>query len=147
MANIGSIKGAIKVAGVPDTACFTTFADLINALGEYLRVEIPIQSVSNLIISNVQPGQADRDKPWWRISNSGSFIGIYTYNDGVWSQVLPAPGQVFWLIGDSDNPPAGYSFTAVASALSGPDYTALIAQAVPVGGPPFTYYPALYIGF
>jgi hypothetical protein len=146
MATQSSIKGAVKVAGVPDSACFTTFADLLRSLGTYLTVEIPNQTFSNVVISNSQPGQADRDKIWWRLSNSGSFVGIYYYSGGVWVQIFPAPQQITWLFGDSSNPPPGYSFDLVQTVFSAPDYAALIAMAIPVGGPTFVYYPALFTG-
>lgn len=148
MANQSSIKGAIKVAGVPDSACFSTFAELLRSLGSYLTVEIPNQTFSNVVISNVQPGQADRDKIWWRLSNSGGFIGIYGYSAGVWVQIFPAPYQVFWLYGDSSNPPTGFRFIdGTEGIFSAPDYAELIAKAIPTGGPaPYTYYPAIYVG-
>jgi len=142
------VKGAVKVEGVPDVTCFTTFTELLRSLGTYLTVEIPNQNFSNIVISNSQPGAADANKIWWRISNSGAFIGIYTYANNIWNQVLPAPNQIFWLYGDSDNPPPGFSFDAVAATLSAPDYAELIALAVPNGGPaPYRVYPALFTSF
>ena len=144
MATQSSIKGAVKVSGVPDSACFSNFTELLKALGQYLTIEIPNQSFSNVVISNVQPGQADRNKIWWRLANSGGFVGMYLYSGGSWVQVFPAPQQIFWLYGDSDNPPAGFSFTAVATVFTAPDYAALIANAIPAGAGPYTYYPALF---
>lgn len=125
------IKGAIKVQGVPDTACFDTFAQLLNSLGQFLTVEIAQSSLSNVIISNQQPGALDKDKVWFRLANSGSFLGIYIFNGTIWAQVLPAPGQVFWLAGNSTNPPPGYTllpddtavFSNVQYALLFPDLT------------------------
>lgn len=147
MATQTSIKGAIKVNGVPAAACFNNFAELLNSLGTYLTVEIPNQTFSNVVISVSQPGQADRDKIWWRISNSGSFVGLYFFSNGNWEQVIPAPQQIFWLYGSSDNPPAGYSFDLVQTVFSPADYAQVIAMAVPNGGPaPYHYYPAIYVG-
>lgn len=140
------IKGAIKVQGVPSSACFTTFAELLNSLGTYLSVEIANQTFSNIIISTAQPGQADRDKIWWRIANSGGFVGIYAYSNGVWSQVFPAPNQIFWLYGSSSTPPAGFSFDLVQTLFSAPNYATLIANAIPAGPGPYVYYPAIYSG-
>jgi hypothetical protein len=144
-----AIKGAIVVNGVPEKACFDNFTQLLQALGTYLAVEIPEQFFSNLVVSVAQPAQADRGKPWWRISPSGGFIGIYTYANNVWNQVLPAPNQVFWLYGDSSNPPAGFTYLdSTQTIFSAPDYAQLIAMAIPNGGPePYVYYPAIYTGF
>lgn len=146
MNNSQTITGAIKVLDLPETACFTSFPDLIRSLEQYLAVQIPPQSFSNIVISNTQPGSADRDKIWWRLSNSGSFVGIYFYSGGNWIQVFPAPNQIFWLYGDSANPPTGFSFAAVSSLFSAPNYATLIAQAIPAGPGPYVYYPAVYVG-
>lgn len=147
MGNQSSIQGAIKVKGVPDSACFTTFADLLKSLGTYLIVDIPNQTFSNIVISNQQPGQADRDKIWWRLSNSGVFVGIFEFLNGSWIQVFPAPFQIFWLYGNSDTPPGGYKFLdGTEGIFSAPDYAQLISNAIPGGGPPFNYYPAIYVG-
>jgi hypothetical protein len=142
------IKGAVKVQGVPESACFDTFAQLLNALGTYLTIEIPNQAFSNVVISNQQPGQADRNKIWWRIANSGGFVGIYFFVNGEWIQVLPAPNQIFWLTGDSANPPTGFKFLELSDGiLTGTNYTELLDLAIPFGGvPPFVYYPAIYVG-
>jgi len=148
MATQPIVKGAIKVSGVPDGACFTTFADLLKSLGTYLTVEIPNQVFSNIIISSTQPGSADAGKIWWRLSNAGTFIGIYTYANNVWNQVIPTPNEIFWIYGDSANPPAGFSFAAVEELFDPVDYTHIIASAAPAGGvPPFVYFPVIYVGF
>ncbi len=148
MATQQVIKGAIKVQGVPESACFTTFVELLNSLGTYLTVEIQNQVFSNVVISNQQPGQADRGKIWWRIANSGSFVGIYFFQNGDWVQIFPAPQEIFWLYGDSSNPPAGYKFLEASDNLIPlADYNQLIALATPNGGvPPFSTYPAIFVG-
>lgn len=157
MAFTSVIKGAIKLSGVPDSACFIGkgFVELLRDLQNYMIVEIPNQTFSNIVISNQQPGQSDRDKIWWRLSNTGSFIGIYFYNAGVWSQIFPAPNQIFWLHSsaeypDSSSPPPGYAFVSSGGMvnMTGPQYAELIAKAIPTGGPaPYNYYPAIYVGF
>lgn len=147
MATQTVIKGVIKVNGVPTEACFDNFSQLLNSLGTYLTVEIGNESFSNIVISVAQPGQADRDKIWWRISNAGSFVGMFFFSNGEWIQVIPAPQQIFWLYGDSDDPPPGYSFALVEPLFTPADYAQLIALAVPNGGtPPFKYFPAIYVG-
>jgi hypothetical protein len=143
------ITGAIKVKGVPSSACFTDFADLLKSLGDYLLVEIPNQSFSNVVISVSQPGQADRGKIWYKLSSAGTYVGqfIYAGASGTWVQITPAPNQIFWLYGDSATPPAGYNFDLVQTLFSIPDYTALMNQAIPAGlTAPYKYYPAIWVG-
>jgi len=149
MTTQSSIKGVIKVNGVPESVCFDNFTELLKSLGTYLTVEISNQTFSNIVISNVQPGQADRDKIWWRLSNGGTFIGIFYYGNSIWYQVFPAPFAIFWLYGDSANPPLGYRFLDNLNPVifSAPDYAQLIALAIPNGGPaPYSYYPAIFTG-
>ena len=153
MATVSSIKGVIKVQGVPESACFSNFSELLNALGQYLVVEIPNQTFSNVIVSTQQPGAADTDKIWFRRSNTGQFVGIYGFSAGSWIQLFPAPNEVFWLHPsaddpDSDTPPPGYKLLELSDGYFTPaDYAAVIAQAVPAGGvPPYTYYPAIFVG-
>lgn len=144
------LKGSIVVQGVPDTACFTSFAQLLNSLGQYLSVEIAASSISNVIISNIQPGSADKDKIWFRLANSGVFVGIYKYSGTAWEQVLPAPQQVFILYGDSSNPPPGFVFIQDGDGtMTSAEYTLFIAQyGVLTGGvgPTYAVYPAKYVG-
>jgi len=146
MATQSVITGAIKVAGVPDSACFTNFPELLRSLEQYLLVQIPNQTFSNVVISVQQPGSADVDKIWWRLSNSGSFIGIYGFANGIWNLVFPAPQQIIWVYGDSDNPPPGYSFDLVASVLSPAVYTSLSATFLPAGVGPYEYFPVVFVG-
>lgn len=141
-----AIRGTLKSIGVPGEACFTNFSELLNLLGTYLVVEIANQNFSNIIISNSQPAAADRNKIWWRLSNNGSFVGIFAYSGGVWVQIFPAPQQIFWLYGNSASPPQGFSFAAVQTVFSSGDYTQLMTMAIPSGPGPYTYYPALYVG-
>lgn len=150
MAIQSSIRGALKVSGNPDSVCVAvnSFSELISLISQYLTVDISNQTFSNVVISPQQPGQADRDKIWWRISNAGSFVGIYAYANGVWSQIFPAPNEIFWLYGSSDDPPAGFKFVEASDGIfTGPQYAELIAKAIPTGGPaPYVYYPAIYVG-
>lgn len=150
MTTQSEIKGSIKVAGIPDSACFTTFAELLRSLETFLTVIIPNQTFSNVVISNVQPGQADRDKIWWRLSNSGTFIGLYGYANGQWSQVFPTPNQIFWLsdpTGTTTVPP-GYKFLEATDGIfTAPDYATLMGNAIPAGiVGPYKYFPAIWVG-
>ena len=147
-----NIRGSVKVTSIPDSACFTTFADLLRALGTYLSVEIPDQTFSNIIISAEQPGAADVNKIWWQLGSSGTFLALRTWdpNTQTWVSLFPSTKQIFWFAGDSDNPPAGFKLLEAAdNYMPAPDYANLIAnQALPAGStPPFSYFPCIFVGF
>lgn len=135
------IKGSIVVQGVPEAACFDTFAELLGSLSQYLSVEIAASSISNVVISNQQPGALDKGKIWFRLDNSGSFLGIYVFTGTVWAQVLPAPGQIFWINGNAATPPKGFQLIPDdTSVFSNVQYAALFPDTTKV-------YPAFFVGF
>jgi len=123
-ANQNIIKVPLKINGLPDLACFESFEAFLQSLPEFLVGEIS-GSVTNVVISNQQPGEDERDKIWFRLTNSGTFIGVYVFSEGVWVQLFPPPNQVVWMYGDSRNIPQGYrivdatnpNFTASAASI------------------------------
>ena len=107
----------IKIQGLPDTACFTDFNDLLRQLTNYLVAEVPL-SITNVIISNVQPLDTQRDAVWFRRSIGGTFLGIYLYSEGTWQQFFPVPDQIITVYGDSRTPPEGYITTEDSARLT-----------------------------
>lgn len=117
-----TVEGSIFIKNLPDTACFTTFIELLQALPGYLGVNVP-DSITNVIVSNVQPNSSQTTVLWIRTSNSGNFLGIYIFAAGTWKQIYPVPGQMFRIISKgttdrSDNPPDGFILVT-----DSPDYT------------------------
>lgn len=146
------VRANIVLTGLPDTKCFTSWQDFIQDLPNILAAEVP-SSVSNVVVSNVQPNSSQTTSVWFRTSNSGSFIGIYVFAQGEWHQIYPVnvdtgvpTTQIFWLYGDSANPPAGWTNTDTYIGLSGAVKTALKAQWV-LEGATYTYYSAVFSGF
>jgi hypothetical protein len=149
-----TIKGAIKIQGLPESTCINTLADALYALAEHGTIEIGNQSFSNIVISNQQPDAPDRDKIWWRQSNAGGFISLNQYINNKWLQVYPPPNAIFQIVADpgksSNEPPPGFKLLEISDGLlSEPDYEDLMSkQAYPPGlTGPYTRYPAIYVGF
>lgn len=101
------VSAPIAIKGDPTTACFTTVGDFIEALPNFLVAEIPT-SITNVVISNIQPLDSQRTDIWFRLSNGGTFIGIYVFSDGTWIQMFPPPQGLFSMYGDSRDVPKGY---------------------------------------
>lgn len=98
-----TVRGAIKIENLPDLSCFKSFKDFVQALPSFLALEIPV-NITNVIVSNIQPTDSQRDSVWFRFSNSGTFVGIYVFSGGAWRQIVrvPAPNvEVIWTYGDS----------------------------------------------
>jgi hypothetical protein len=90
------IGNVVVINDIPDTFCFTTTQEFILALTKFLGVELP-NSITNVIISNNQPLDDQRDSLWVRRNNAGVVVGIYVFTDGLWQQRFPAPREVFWM--------------------------------------------------
>lgn len=113
-----SVQADIQIKGLPDLACFTSFGQLLRDLPNYLQVNIPT-NITNVIVSNTQPAESQRNTVWFRMSNGGVFIGIYLFSEGTWRQFFPVPDAVYRVAGgDSRNPPAGYILTDDAGNLT-----------------------------
>lgn len=133
------INGALKLLGLPDLACFKSFKDFLAALPSMYAVVIP-DSITNVTISNIQPLDSESDHVWFRMSNGGDFIGIYLFSNGSWQQRYPAPGEVSWIVGDSNNPPPGFILTDDAPWISSPIKNDLKAFWRPTGSGPWNFF-------
>lgn len=146
-------RGNIVLTGLPDTKCFTSWQDFIAALPDLLGVEIPVSSITNVVVSNIQPSSSQTNSIWFRVSNAGSFIGIYVFADGAWQQIYPVnvdtpvvTNQIFWFFGDSTQPSPGWENTQDFTGLSVAVKANLFAQWENEAGT-YTYYSAVYVGF
>lgn len=144
-----TVASALKVIALPERACFTTWQEFIESIPRFIGVEVP-DSVSGVVVSSTPPGEGSRDKIWFRRDNNGSFLGIYAFQNGAWRPLYQfAPGQVIWMVGDSDNPPEGFT-VIVAGDPTMPNSTALgiMAQYIPNPiGPGFNYFAVRYSGY
>lgn len=140
------LSNAIKTQGLIDVACFKDVPDLLQALGNYLTVEIP-DTITNVVVSNVQPTDPSRNVIWFRQNAAGQFTGIFVYSGGSWVQLFPVVGQLTFIKGDSDAPPTGYKVVTdddVASAELIQLQTMWYPAADPVG--PWTLFHVIYTG-
>lgn len=113
-----TVKGALKLLTNPDLECFTSFKEFVTQIPKLFGVEIP-GTITNVIISNIEPNDTQRDSVWFRKSNGGTFLGIYLYSDGAWRQFFPVPRQVYRIAGgDSREVPEGFILTDDAGYLT-----------------------------
>lgn len=142
------LRGAIKIDNFLEGKCFTSWKDFVLALPQMLSVEVPT-SVTNVTVGTVQPGDDEKDNLWIRRDNSGSFLGMYTFAAGSWKQIFPVPNEIFYVYGDSRNPPAGYSFVEDVTTFSADELTKM-RQIWHLGGSSPTWYSTfhiVYVGF
>jgi len=105
---MSSITGRVKVIDVPDDACLTTVRDLMMQMEKFLAVEFDASEITNVVVSTEEPDATDGTVVWFRINNSGNFIGIYVFVQGQWLQMFPPPQGIFRMYGSSNEIPEGY---------------------------------------
>lgn len=143
--NPNVIAGALKLLSLPDLACFTSFGELLQALPDYLGIEIP-NTITNVVISNIEPNDSQRSFLWVRYNAAGGFIGFYLYTGGAWTQVFPAPNEIILMYGDSRSIPPGYQLADSSNPhITVPMETAL--QTLWVLDPTTTYYIQFHVTF
>lgn len=107
-------RAPIVTQGLPETLCFKSFKDFFAQLGKYAFVDIP-EDITNVVVSNIQPTSSQLQSVWFRLSNGGTFIGIYIYSQGQWNQIAPTPNGIMRMYGDSRNIPPGFSLIEVGT--------------------------------
>lgn len=123
----------LKVLNLPDLLCVKNITDLVQQLPNFLVGQAPT-SITNVVVSNVQPLDTQRDSVWFRKDNAGNFIGIYVYSNGTWQQMYPVPGQMFRMYRNPDDPvtiPVGYTRFDLAPGIDPTLYTFVIATWMP----------------
>lgn len=147
------VRAAIVLLGLKDSNCFTSMQEFIEALPELIGVEIP-DDITNVVVSNIQPSDSQTTDVWFRLTNGGSFVSINVFSQGQWHPIYPvnvatSPEptlQIFWLQGDSSNPPPGFQNTNDAPGVDPAIATALAALWI-TGAGSTEYYSACFTGF
>ena len=142
-----SVLAPLQFVGLSEELCFKNLSELLKYLQTNGYAVVPT-NITNVQVSVDQPTSTQTNNVWFRLNSAGKFLGIYMYSGSGWDQVLPTPGEVMWVHGNSANIPAGFSL--VDTGLDGWDageITAIQAMYYPGGGPPWTYFAVQYTGF
>ena len=139
--------GTVRIKNFPEDTCFTSFQEFLKALQDFLIVEIPA-SVTNVIVSNQEPSTAQRGSVWFKFNNAGVFQGIYLFTNGAWNQMLPAPNEVIWMYGSSDDIPEGFQLIDSDNPnFTAPQITHIQTFFYPTPGtPPYEYFAVTFTG-
>lgn len=138
-----------KIKGIPEYECLISLDDLLKLLEKHLQVEIP-DTIGAAVVSVNQPAENERSKVWFRVDNSGSFVGEYVYTGGSWQKIYPLTGQVFWVHGTSLEVDPGFQLIDENNNDFTPDeanfFKALYKKDT-LGGDFYTYFAVSYVGF
>ncbi len=146
------IKANLVIENLPQNACFTSFLDLLQSIPQYMSAAIP-SSVTNVIVSNIEPTSSQTTSIWFRFSNAGTFLGIYVFSAGVWHNIYPINDgnqvQIQTFVSVDGTVPSGWKKVEVGDPLLPPAVvTALVAN--DVLDPTSTFdqmFSAYFIGF
>lgn len=114
--NPNLITGALKLLGSFDIACYKSWPDAVQGLIDMLAVQFQVSQITNVLVSNTQPSSAEVNDVWFKLDNSGNFVGIFLYSGAEWVQRFPPPNEIIWMFGDSTDIPTGYSLIDSSNA-------------------------------
>ncbi len=142
------VKGAVKISGLLDRECFSSWRDFLESLPRLLTIDIPTR-ILGVVFSKSEPGEDSNDVLWVNRDASGQVVGIYAFQNGKWEPLYTfGAGQIHWFWGDSTTPERGFKVilpgdTEVPSSIVG--------HIVPLykisGAGRYEYFAARYIGF
>jgi hypothetical protein len=117
------IKANLVIENIPENACFETFIELLKAIPQYMSVAIP-ETITNVIVSNIQPNSSQTTSVWFRLSNAGTFLGIYVFSSGQWNNIYPINDgnqiQIETFVSIDGTVPDGWTKIAVGDPLLPP---------------------------
>lgn len=144
-----SIAIPIEVLGLPSSElCYENTEQFLKLLSKYLVGRAPV-SISNVIISNIQPNSSQTGSIWVKQNSAGTVIGIAFYSGAQWIQVLPAPGEIIWMGGvgvSSDAVPPGFKLIDNDNAkFTTSQVTSIMTNYYP-GTAPYSIFAVTYEG-
>lgn len=105
-----TLSGQLTIGERPTKLSYGKPWDFVKALTSILKVSFPVNRNNKFVVDGSEaPNVDDRDKLWARFNSSRVPMGWFTYVKGKWRRFYtPAPGEVRFVIGDSDHPPDGW---------------------------------------
>lgn len=121
-----------------------TVLDLLKLIVKYVAVALKGKpGFQFVVVAKTNPAAEDVFNPWFKVDASGNFISLNLFQQNDWKPVYPLPPyHVMWLVGDPNNPPAG--FRPIDGTVSG--YPNLSTQFRDVGDGR-KLYCAAFVGY
>lgn len=152
MSSAQNVRVDLVLKNLPDIACFESPLDWFKAIPDYIGGQVS-SSVSNVVVSNVQPTDSQTTSVWFRVNNAGSFVGIYVFSGGQWQSIYPNMDQdtvqVQWMFNADGTVPDGWTKIVSGDTVIDPAVvTALTAQYIQDPSLTFdVYFAARFSGF
>lgn len=141
------IRGAVIVTDLPDRACFSSWREFVQSLGQYLAVEVPANA-SGVIFSPSEPGEDERNVIWVQRAANGEVRGIFLFTNGAWQANFGFIEREYkWLAGDSANPPKGTAVILPGDGVFSPQQVShIINQYLPNGAGGYSIFAVRQAG-
>jgi len=145
-----TLEGKLEIASRPSTLCFGKPLEFLENLTKYLRVSFPIFKTHKFVLVDTrEPDVDDVDKLWARFDSAGNPQGWFAFIKGQWQRFYTVvPGEVRWVVGDSDNPPAGWQPIVEESGYINPAIlTELMTHYVEISAGRYSFFAVRYVGY
>lgn len=145
-----TLEGRLEIASRPATLCYGKPLDFITTLTKILRVSFPIhKSHKFIIVGHENPSVDDVDTLWARFDSLGNPLGWFAFIKGAWQRFYTVvPGEIRWVVGDSDFPPAGWrAITEVGAGIDAAILTKLQTRYVEIAVDRYSFYAIRYVGY
>jgi len=145
-----TLAGKLEIASRPSTLCYGKPLEFIDKLVEIFRATFPVNKNHKFVVyGSGQPGVDDIDKLWAKFSSDGQPQGWFAFIKGTWQRFYtPVPGEIRWIVGDSNNPPAGWSpITGVGAKVTSAILAELTSHYVEISAGRYSYYAVRYVGY
>lgn len=142
---VNTMQGALKLLGLPERAQFTDLTSFVKWLVDSLIVEVPIEALG-VIFSDTAPEESARDSVWINRRSNGEISGVFVFQLGKWRPLyLPAPGQFYWVSGDSQNYDPDFTVILAGDDVIPPEVvTNLMNEYVPDGAGGYSKFAVRY---
>lgn len=149
---IDSLKGELVISDLPDLACdsINSFSDLLKVLPRYLIPIFP-SNQSNLVVGVSEPLNSEVTKLWERYDSAGNVVGLYGFTAGKWYPIVQPIAdnwiEIKWLVGDSANPPPGWTLVDNTGPTAIPAGVRTYLQTLYNGADPQSYKAYMFTGY
>lgn len=148
------LEGALSLQS---GAMFTCWEDLvrpwnfIKRLAEYLQINFQVPKNHNFIAQGYETPDLTSPHVWAKFDTNRNPLGWFGFIKNMWQRFYTdavSDGEMRWVVGDSDNPPAGWQPLVYGlNDFTDEQLDKLVEQYVEISSGRYSYYAARYIGY
>lgn len=145
-----TLEGKLEIASRPATLCYGKPLTFIETLTKILRATFPVHNNHKfIVVGNEFPSTDDIDTLWARFDSGGNPMGWFAFIKGQWQRFYtPIPGEIRWIVGDSDNPPEGWKpIVEQGAGIDAAILAKLMLSYVEISVDRYSFFAVRYVGY